>query len=503
MTSESTISCSRCGNTYNKSTFNTTFLGICPRCILTGEAETIPIPSTIGSLELLEPIGEGGMGIVYKGRHVRLGRTVAVKILSVEASSDPEFSMRFEREAKALALLNHPHIVTIYDFGQQEGLTYLAMEYIEGMSLDKRLAQGRLAKIDAVDIALSVCDALVEAHKAGIIHRDIKPANILIGSNNRVKVADFGIAAIIKKEGEKKLTLTGYTVATPMYAAPEQLAGTARQDVRIDIYSLGVVLYEMLTGELPVGSWVSVGEDLDPILKKALARNPDERYQTVEEFQADLKRFNMPESTVTVRRETHDEENIWIYTEAFLCTIAAAAFFWNVLNSITPKIFLKGEVIPTTTIVSEIRPDGSVVSLIRFEFWLTLLMLLTAAAMLGGYGLLTRYWGKKPPPTNINRNKILGTSWTVLKLGIIIVFLWIIRLAFNVDFMNNVMPLVGGLLLVVNLYIFCIGILQNQRLKRRIIHEFPLWLGFAISLIPPAVETLKYIMPLWEQKGLS
>lgn len=487
MTEDRIIECSQCKASYDKDVFNNTFLGLCPSCLT---KDTVSIPKQFGQLELLEPIGQGGMGIVYRGRHVKLGRTVAIKILSSEASIDAEFLQRFEREAKTLALLNHPNIVAIYDYGQQDGFSYLAMEYIDGISLEEKSKSNKIDKKEAIEIAFQVCDALIEAHKVGIIHRDIKPANILIDKNNRVKVADFGIAAIMNSDTlSPKLTLTGYTVGTPMYGAPEQLAGIARQDVRIDIYSLGVVLYEMLTGELPVGSWVSAGHDIDPILKKALARKPEYRYQSVEELKKDLINLRFKTSTVQLQ---HSEENIWIYSEAFLCTVAASTFFWTLTETLTPKIFKKGEFLPNSGLFRDIG-DGKFFSPMRFELLPTLLTLLCGGAMLAGYGLLVRYWNRTSPPKDKYAGKITKTSWSVLTMGIIIIIAATIKRLVNTEWLNTAMFPIGGFMLVVMLYIFCVAVLKNQRRKRSLLLEWPLFAGFFISLIPPSFELLNII----------
>jgi len=488
---EQNLECARCKKQLNKEIVETTFLGVCPSCILE-ESETVPIPKTLGSVELLDLIGEGGMGLVYRARHTKLDRTVAVKILSWQASNDPEFVLRFEREAKILAQLDHPNIVTVHDFGQQEEFSYIVMEYVNGTSLYNMLKSGPLARKQAIEIAIQVCNALAAAHKSGIVHRDIKPANIMIDQGNKVKVADFGISTLVQED--TRITLTGYAVGTPMYAAPEQFSGMAYNDPKIDIYSLGVVLYEMLTGELPVGKWVSVGTDLDPILRNALSRNPDDRYQNVDEFRNDLARLlTHPEKFQPVTSHLA-EESIWIYAEAFLCTIAAATFFWNILTSITPKIFEQGGIIPTTTFIKETLSDGRIVSYVRFELWPTLLMLLCAGAMLAGYGLLVRFWQKSAPPHEQKPLTIHKYSWATLILGGIIIIAWLFHKVVNNELVNKIMPLLGGILLVIMLYIFCVGVLKNQRRGRRLIQEIPLWFGFLISLIPPSYENLAFVI---------
>jgi len=225
--------------------------GLCPRCLmalnLTKQTEALgeeggpgatqrvapppePAPPLeeiarqFPQLEVLECLGRGGMGVVYKARQPRLNRLVALKILAREKEKDPRFAERFTREAQALARLNHPNIVTVYDFGETNGLYYLLMEYVDGMSLRQLLQTRKLAPEEALVIVPSICAALQYAHEQGIVHRDIKPENILMDKQGRVKIADFGIAKLLGADG-KVTSLTGEqgVVGTPHYMAPEQV----------------------------------------------------------------------------------------------------------------------------------------------------------------------------------------------------------------------------------------------------------------------------------------
>src|ERR1043165_9138349 len=215
-------------------------------------------------LEIIERLGGGGMGVVYKARQPRLNRLVALKILAPEREKDPAFAGRFEKEAQALARLSHPNIVTIHDFGEAGGMYYLLMEFVDGVTLRQLLNASRVSPREALAIVPQICDALQFAHDHGIVHRDIKPENILLNRLGRVKVADFGVARLMGIEGEVpaaessqagsasvSLTEAGKVMGTPQYMAPEQVAHPAEVDHRADIYSLGVVFYQMLTGELP------------------------------------------------------------------------------------------------------------------------------------------------------------------------------------------------------------------------------------------------------------
>jgi hypothetical protein len=292
--------------------------GLCPECLLRqalagpspapdrderGRSPAPPfVPPTpaelaphFPQLEILRLLGQGGMGAVYLARQPKLDRLVALKILPPEVARDAGFTERFTREARALARLNHPHIVTIFDFGESDGLYYFTMEYVDGKSVRDLLALGQLSPASALRIVPQVCDALQYAHDEGFVHRDIKPENILLDSKGRVKIADFGLARLVGLT-PAYLTLTGsqQVMGTLYYMAPEQMKGTHEVDHRADLYSLGVVFYEMLTGELPVGRFAppsrkaAVDERLDPVVLRALAREPEDRYQDAGELKKDV-----------------------------------------------------------------------------------------------------------------------------------------------------------------------------------------------------------------------
>ena len=304
--------CARCGTALPKDAPE----GLCPACLIhagigtdQGATETNPgrgpnapppspqeIARRFPQLEILELIGQGGMGIVYKARQPRLDRVVALKILPLESGRDPTFAERFAREARALARLNHPHIVAIYDFGEVDGLYYFLMEHVDGVDLRQLERSGRLSPEQALSIVPRICDALQYAHEEGIVHRDIKPGNILIDKKGRVKIADFGLAKLVgNAPGDLSLTGAGQFMGTPHYMAPEQINRPKQVDHRADIYSLGVVFYEMLTGELPVGRFaapsrkVRIDVRLDDIVLRALENNPERRYQQASEFKTEVE----------------------------------------------------------------------------------------------------------------------------------------------------------------------------------------------------------------------
>jgi serine/threonine protein kinase len=318
--------------------------GLCPECLLkagigsgvdvgseteSGQAGFVaPTLEELGpkfpQLELVALIGRGGMGAVYQARQKQLDRVVALKILPPGIGEDAAFAERFTREAKALAKLNHPGIVTIHDFGQVDGLYYFVMEFVDGVNLRQLLQAGRVSPREALAIVPQICDALQFAHDQGIVHRDIKPENILLDRRGRVKVADFGLAKIVgnepltpldegsrqgcrrskgstsglnasdeesrqgcrrSTEGMDVLTEPGKVMGTPQYMAPEQMERPTEVDHRADIYALGVVFYQMLTGELPSkkieppSRKVQIDVRLDEVVLRALEKKPELRYQ--------------------------------------------------------------------------------------------------------------------------------------------------------------------------------------------------------------------------------
>jgi serine/threonine protein kinase len=241
--------------------------------------------------EVLELIGRGGMGAVYRARQKGLDRIVALKVLPAAAAQDPTFGERFAREARALAKLNHANIIAIYDFGSADGLFYLVMEFVDGANLRSAIRAKTTTPRAALAIVGQICDALQYAHEEGIVHRDIKPENILLDKRGRVKIADFGLAKLLGGDkGGVTLTQTHQAMGTPHYMAPEQWEKPQDVDHRADIYSLGVVFYELLTGELPLGRFAPPSQKIvmdikvDEIVLKTLMKEPELRYQHASEI---------------------------------------------------------------------------------------------------------------------------------------------------------------------------------------------------------------------------
>jgi predicted Ser/Thr protein kinase len=250
-------------------------------------------------LEILEFIGQGGMGFVLKARQPNLDRIVALKLLPESLAADPHFAERFNREARFLARLNHPNIVAVHDFGKAGGFYFLLMEYVDGLNLRQAMRAGRFSPDAALAIVPKICEALQYAHEQGVLHRDIKPENLLLDTKGRIKIADFGIAKLIGEEqAPVTLTGTGSSLGTPHYMAPEQLENPGQVDHRADIYSLGVVFYEMLTGELPIGrfappsSRATLDVRIDEIVLRALAKERELRQKDARELQTQVERIS-------------------------------------------------------------------------------------------------------------------------------------------------------------------------------------------------------------------
>ncbi len=295
--------------------------GLCPACLLAQGMDTDPgggkagrfqplpveeIARLFPQLEILALLGAGGMGAVYKARQPALDRFVALKVLPPQDSGGADSAERFNREARALARLSHPNIVAVHEFGFAQPQTpdarpqtlfpYFIMEFVDGANLRQLGRSGRIAPREALQIIPQICDALQYAHDEGVVHRDIKPENVLVDRKGRVKIADFGLAKIFGTDGEAlRLTAEGQVMGTPHYMAPEQVERPLAVDHRADIYSLGVVFYELLTGDLPLGKFappsrkVSVDVRLDDVVLRALENDPARRYQQVSEVKSQVE----------------------------------------------------------------------------------------------------------------------------------------------------------------------------------------------------------------------
>ncbi len=292
-------------------------LGLCARCLLAGAAEPTEhgaprsappslaeVAAAFPQLEVVEMIGHGGMGAVFKVRQPKLNRCAALKLLPQSLAADVAFAGRFEREAQLLARLSHPNITAVYDYGQAGGFFFLLMEFVDGVNLRQAMRASRFTPAQALGIVPKICEALQYAHDEGVLHRDIKPENILLDAKGRVKLADFGIAKLTTEpdpgsvdSGAKDPALTqiGAALGTPSYMAPEQRDTPGDVDHRADIYSLGVVFYELLTGELPVGKFAppsalsAADPRVDAIVQQALQKEREDRQHSAAEMKTQVE----------------------------------------------------------------------------------------------------------------------------------------------------------------------------------------------------------------------
>ena len=350
-----------------------------------------------GRYRILRKLGSGGMANVYLAEDEDLGRRVAIKILSERYANDESFNERFRREAKSAASLSHPNIVSIYDRGEADGIPYIAMEVIEGRSLKELiLTRGPLPLATAIDYTHQILDALRFAHRNGIIHRDIKPHNILLGAENRAKVTDFGIA----RAGASQMTEVGSIMGTAQYLSPEQARG-APVTAASDLYSVGIVLYEMLTGQVhfsgdsaieiamkhlnetprpPSSLRPELTPELDQVVLRALAKNPEDRYQASEEFSADLDRV---EAGIPIAPET----------SAAATAILSGGFETSATQVIPPTETARQ--LPPTQPAAPRRPPPTYPPRYRYDEpprkrnrflpWLLVILLLAGAAVAGWY----------------------------------------------------------------------------------------------------------------------
>lgn len=308
--------------------FNPRELSVRVRALLRRSTAAPPTVAAVGAelpvgavlaerFEIVSVLGRGSMGTVYKARHIGLGRIVALKVLHAQLIAEKAKQARFRMEAQAVSALNHPYVVSVYDFGiAQSGQPYMAMEFLDGPTLAQIIRSERRLKPErAVAIMLQACDALAHAHSQGVVHRDVKPSNLIllkVDSLEVLKIVDFGIAKLLDSESAQQLTQTGETIGSPLYMSPEQVMGR-KIDPRTDIFSLACVLYEVLTGLQPfrgenlmetmlkrvqenaptfaeVRPDLTLPKALEEVTLKALARDANDRYQSMVEFRQALER---------------------------------------------------------------------------------------------------------------------------------------------------------------------------------------------------------------------
>jgi hypothetical protein len=485
------VTCSKCGAKLPER------LGaVCPRCLLEGELE----PAVLGgTLELGEELGRGGMGTVYRAKHLRLGRTVAVKLLPEDLASQPEFRARFEREARVLAMLAHPHIVTVHDFGQEDDQSWIVMELVEGSPLSRAIP---LPVKRAVEVLAQVCDAVGYAHKRGVVHRDLKPANILLDPEGRAKVTDFGIARLVSEAGHGwTVTKVNEAVGTIGYLAPEVLEG-AGPDPRQDVYALGVVLYELVTGKLPVGAFDPAPAPLDDIVRRALAPDPARRYADANELREALARTTATVAAVASAEtapiavasgDLDDDELAFLRATALVEAIATGIVVKAFLVSVTPLKVTAQE--PLSMSIVERDAKGELWSRARFETWPTVGALAAIVVGLVVYGLLRQRW-KKLGLLVAQPDKPLGQGRCVLHASACGLALFVARKALEAGGDTKLVayvPVVGAALLIIIVFHIWTALLEAWRTKRSILRERRLLIGGALMLVPPATELLLFI----------
>src|SRR5215813_10425683 len=394
--------------------------------------------SRLGPYEVLAPLGAGGMGEVYKARDTLLERTVAIKVLPTQLSSSEEMRQRFEREAKAISQLSHPHICALYDVGSQDGTEYLVMEYLEGETLAMRLLKGVLPLQQTLAYGIEIADALDKAHRQGIVHRDLKPGNIML-TKSGVKLLDFGLAKAMAPAAPtsgltslptvatpQNLTQTGTILGTFQYMAPEQLEG-GEADARSDIFALGAVLYEMATGqkafqgksqasligsilkeEPPPPSTIApmTPPALDRVIKTCLSKDPENRFQTAHDVKLQLQwiaeggsQAGLPAPVVSRRKNR--EKLAWAV--AAVAALAAIAFAVAFVRRTPAKGRTVRFEIPTPEEVTSIdlpriSPDGRTIAFNatdssgKTRIWVRPLNSLTAQPLGGTEGASRPFW---------------------------------------------------------------------------------------------------------------
>ena len=391
----------------------------------------------LGPYQIADQLGAGGMGEVYRATDTRLDRTVAIKVLPEHLASDPQRRERFEREARAVSSLNHPHICVLHDVGEQDGIHFLVMELVEGDTLAARLKKGRLPLAQALEYAIQIADALDKAHRQGVVHRDLKPGNIMITKSAGVKLLDFGLAKLKGDAGEVSplsqmptqdpsapLTAEGTIIGTLQYMAPEQLEGK-EADARTDIFAFGAVVYEMVTGKKafegasqasliaaildhdpqPMSKFEAVTPDLlDHVVKTCLAKDPDERWQAASDAMLELKWVARvgSEGNLVIAAATapagNRERIAWVGL-AFVALIAVVSLALNLRpEPRAPEIRLDITTPPTTDPNSiAISPDGTQVVFVatsegRALLWLRRFEATETRPLAGTEGASLPFW---------------------------------------------------------------------------------------------------------------
>ncbi len=463
-------SCPRCGLEVPSGA-----LGACPRCLLDGLDEPEPPPEHPSGLELLGPIGRGGMGRVFRARHARLDRIVAVKLLPPELAGDAAFRERFEREARTLARLNHPHIVTVHDFGAlSDGSGYLVMEYVAGGTLRERLP---LSVEAAERVTRELVAALAYAHAAAVVHRDIKPETVLFDAEGRPKLADFGIARLLSAE-QTSLTAPEQVLGTPRYMAPEARLGDAR-DPRVDVFAVGVMLKEMLGG--------NESARLSEIALRASATDPQQRYPNAVELARAL------DGSVDPLTALPPDERSWIRAVALTLAGATAVSIYAVLASITPRVIAATEALPLIVFDAERLVDGRVATRARFETWPTLGAAAAWALAFVAHGALRQHWRRSGLQVSAPEQPLCSVR-PLARLAVVLNLLFGVHLLLEATSYRplvSYIPILGGVLELAMVYLVWTAVLEAELRSRPLRREPLLWLATAASLVPPLISSYR------------
>jgi eukaryotic-like serine/threonine-protein kinase len=455
-------------------------LSACPRCLLSGLDEPEPLPENPQGLELLEEIGRGGMGRVFRARHAKLDRVVAVKLLPAELAVDAAFQARFEREARVLARLSHPHVVTVHDFGAlSDGSGYLVMEYVAGGTLRSRLP---LSAPEAERVAKQLCSALAYAHAAGIVHRDIKPENVLFDHEGRARLADFGIARLLLDE-HTTLTAPLMVLGTPRYMAPESRAG-ASADRRGDVFAVGVLLQEMLGA----GAMSPLRARLEAVARRASAMDASERYRDAVELLHALDHGD--QRLPAVASVLLEEQQSWLRAVALTAAGATAVSIYALALSITPRTLAAGETFPLAVFEAQRLADGRLATRARFETWPMLWAAAAWAVALVAYGLLRGQWRRAGLDTPTPDQPVAAVR-AVFKMALILNALFVVHLVLEQTALRAFViyiPILGGILELAMVYLVWVATLEALRTSRPLRREPWLWLGALISLLPPTIS---------------
>ena len=461
------LTCGQCGRGLPKD-------GICPVCLLVA---TDPF-------ELLEELGRGGMGTVFRAHHRGLDRDVAVKFLAAEGVEDPELRARLLREARLLARVSHPGVVQVHDVGESDGMPYVVMELVVGAPLSACLP---LPPERIVALGLQATEALIAVHAAGVVHRDIKPDNLLIEPSGRLRLVDFGIARS-QDVNDGRLTRTGHYTGTPAYLAPEVGQG-APPDPRQDLFALGVTLAQALTGAPPGGVMPRGEGPLARIIERATAPL-DQRYADAAAMRTDLE---AAAAALRSRDRLSGDERTWRRIVALALTACTGVVLAAGLVSLTPKVLEAREVRPLVMFALQPLPDGRVVSWMRFEEGPTIASLVAIAAGAAVWMLVVRHWrdaglvehadGGVPQGRVLLLYALFACSVAVVR-----------RIAEPyAGAWFAAVPLFGGFLEIGVLWLFWNGLLETTRTGRAIPRQWALWGGLWLGLLPPIATYLEYL----------